>query len=206
MEDRVTKGELTRGRILDLAEEAVLQKGFAATSLDELIAAAGITKSGFFYHFRDKSDLAKHMYMRYLDREDEVFAELGQRADDLSDDPLHSTLIVIKFLAEMLDDLPETHPGCLVASYCYQHQLFNDEIRQLNVTSVMRWREFFLARLERIAEKYPVENVDLRALADLALTFVEGGIILSKCLDDRRLLPEQLLFYRDYIRRIFSNG
>ena len=45
------KGTDTRERILDLAQAAVLDKGFAATSIDELIAGAGITKSGFFYHF-----------------------------------------------------------------------------------------------------------------------------------------------------------
>ena len=37
----------------------MLAKGFAATSIEELIAAAGITKSGFFYHFKDKGELAK---------------------------------------------------------------------------------------------------------------------------------------------------
>lgn len=204
MEERITKGEQTRARILDLAEDAVLQKGFAATSIDELIAAAGITKSGFFYHFRDKSDLAKHMFKRYMDREDEIFADLEQRADDLSDDPLHSTLILLKLLAEMLNDLPETHPGCLVASYCYQHQLFNDDIRELNEASVLTWRAFFLRRLEGIAEKYPAPDVDLRAIADLALTTIEGGIILSKTLGKKELLPEQMLLYRDYVRRIFS--
>src|SRR5215217_1601321 len=49
----------TRERILELAEAAVLAKGFAATSIDELIAAVGITKSGFFYHFKDKGELAR---------------------------------------------------------------------------------------------------------------------------------------------------
>ena len=39
----LTKGAQTRERILDLAEDAVLHKGFAGTSIDELIAAAGIT-------------------------------------------------------------------------------------------------------------------------------------------------------------------
>ncbi|WP_262689908.1 TetR/AcrR family transcriptional regulator [Kordiimonas aestuarii] len=204
MEDRISKGELTRTRILDLAEEAVLQKGFAATSLDELISAAGITKSGFFYHFKDKSELAKHMFVRYMEREDEIFADLEARADALSDDPLHSTLILLKMLADMLADLPETHPGCLVASYCYQHQLFNDEIRRLNEDSVLTWRAFFLRRLERIAEVYPNPEVNLRAMADLALTFIEGGIILSKTLRQKELLPELLLMYRDYVRRVFS--
>jgi AcrR family transcriptional regulator len=49
----------TRERILEVAETAVLEKGFAATSIEELIAAVGITKGGFFYHFRDKGELAK---------------------------------------------------------------------------------------------------------------------------------------------------
>lgn len=44
------KGEETRTRILDVAEAAVLQKGFGGTSIEELIAETGITKSGFFYH------------------------------------------------------------------------------------------------------------------------------------------------------------
>ena len=53
------KGTDTRERILDVAEAAVLEKGFAATSIDELVAAVSITKSGFFYHFRDKGELGQ---------------------------------------------------------------------------------------------------------------------------------------------------
>ena len=56
-----------RERILEVAEEAVLAKGFAATSIEEIITAVGITKSGFFYHFPDKSDLAKALLQRYID-------------------------------------------------------------------------------------------------------------------------------------------
>jgi AcrR family transcriptional regulator len=49
----------TRQRILDVAQSAVLEKGFAATSIEEIIAEVGITKSGFFYHFADKGELAR---------------------------------------------------------------------------------------------------------------------------------------------------
>ena len=41
----------TREQIMDAAEAAVLAKGFNSTSIEELIAAVGISKSGFFYHF-----------------------------------------------------------------------------------------------------------------------------------------------------------
>ncbi|WP_417316853.1 TetR/AcrR family transcriptional regulator [Emcibacter sp.] len=199
------RGHQTKEKILDLAEAAILQKGFHATSIEELIAAAEITKSGFFYHFKDKNELARHLLLRYLERDDQIFTELMARADELSDDPLHSYLIMIKLLAEMLENLDTTHPGCLVASFCYQEQLFSEEIKQLNARGVLVWREIFLKKLEIIAEVYPPqEEIDLEGLADLFTTLVEGGIVMSKVLNDSRMLPKQVLFYRDYIKRIFS--
>ena len=44
----MARGEETRQRILDVAQDAVLAKGFDATSIDEIVANAEITKSGFF--------------------------------------------------------------------------------------------------------------------------------------------------------------
>src|SRR3546814_788374 len=48
------KRSQTRERLLDFAYGAIIEKGFAATSIEELVEAAGITKSGFCYHFKDK--------------------------------------------------------------------------------------------------------------------------------------------------------
>src|SRR5262245_66578253 len=104
-----TKGSNTRERILGLAEAAVLQKGFAATSIDELIAGAGITKSGFFYHFKDKGDLAKALLERYVAHNRAILADIFTRADQLNEDPLHGFLVALKLFAETMADLPGRH-------------------------------------------------------------------------------------------------
>jgi AcrR family transcriptional regulator len=198
------RGTKTRERLLDLAETAILEKGFASTSIDELIAGAEITKSGFFYHFKDKGELAKALLQRYLDREDAMFDALFARADELNEDPLHGFLIWLKLLAEMMADLPGAHPGCLVASYCYQDQLFNREVRELNREGAVRWRSRFLTRLQLIAERYePRMEVELDALADMLLTVTDGGIILSKVMGDRSVLPRQVMLYRNLVRSVF---
>jgi AcrR family transcriptional regulator len=199
------KGADTRERLLELAELAVLEKGFAATSIDELIAAVGITKGGFFYHFRDKGDLAKALMLRYLDRDKEILDGIFARADELNEDPLHGFLVALKLFAEMLAELPDAHPGCLAASFCYQDQLFNREIRDLNRSGVLAWRVRFRERLERIAAVYPPRiDVDLDSLADMVAGLVEGAIILSRILKDRNALPKQILLYRDFIRLVFQ--
>ncbi|MGA8433530.1 MAG: TetR/AcrR family transcriptional regulator [Methyloceanibacter sp.] len=46
MQETPRKGSDTRERILEVAEAAVFEKGFAGTSIEEVIAAVGITKSG----------------------------------------------------------------------------------------------------------------------------------------------------------------
>jgi TetR/AcrR family transcriptional regulator, transcriptional repressor for nem operon len=198
------RGADTHERLLDLAEAAVLEKGFASTSIDELIAGVGITKSGFFYHFKDKGELAKALLQRYLDREEAMFDALFARADELNEDPLHGFLIWLKLLAEMMADLPGAHPGCLVASYCYQDQLFNRDVRELNREGVLRWRARFLARLEIIAARYPPRmEVDLEALADMLAAVTDGGIILSKVVADRTVLPRQVMLYRSLVKAAF---
>jgi AcrR family transcriptional regulator len=206
-ERSLSKGEQTRERLLDLAEDAILHKGFASTSIDELIAAAGITKSGFFYHFRDKNDLAKALLSRFLERDDAIFDGLLAQADALNEDPLHGFLVFLKMLADMMADLSSGHPGCLVACYCYQDRLFSQEVRDLNAAGVRAWRQRFRERLDRIAARYPPRmEVDLDALADMLSAVVDGGIILSKTLSQPRHLPEQVLLYRSFVKLIFAGA
>ncbi len=195
----------TRERVLDIAEAAVLQKGFSATSIDELIVAAGITKSGFFYHFKDKTDLAKSLMQRYIAANDAILDDIMGRADELNDDPLHGFLVSLKLFAELLADLPGGHPGCLVASFCYQDQLFNGDIRDLARAGVDGWRRRFRDRLELIAARYPPRiAIDIDELADMANALVDGGIIMGKVFQDPAILPKQVLLYRDLIRLIFQ--
>jgi AcrR family transcriptional regulator len=198
------KGGDTRERILDAAESAVLDKGFAATSIEELIAAVGITKGGFFYHFKDKGELAEALLVRYIERENELFDELFARADALNDDPLEAFLTVLEMLADLMGDLPNGHPGCLVASFCYQDRLFDREVRELNAAAVLGWRKRFRERLDLIAaSRAPRIEIDLDDVADMLSVIADGGIILSKVVHDKNALPRQMLLYRDYVRAIF---
>ena len=199
------KAAPTRQQILEAAEAAVLAKGFSGTSIDELIATVGISKSGFFYHFRDKSELAKALLQRYVEEDSKIFDEVFSKADNLSEDPLHSFLIGLKMLSEIFADLPAGHPGCMVASICYHEQLFDREVRDINEQAVLGWRQRFRERLERIVECYPPRlQLDLDDLADMLSVVADGGIILAKATKNPESLPRQILLYRDFVRLIFA--
>src|SRR4028119_667318 len=172
-----TKGERTRERILDVAYQAIVEKGFAATSIEELVEAAGITKSGFFYHFRDKNDMARQLFERFLVEDEAIFDTLEKRARELSDDPLQSLLILLNLYAQMMDDRDALHPGCMVATVTYQERIFDAELKRMNVEYLERMRSrlaYWFAKTS--AGPPPRGGVDLDALADNLTVIVEGAI------------------------------
>lgn len=194
-----------RELILDIAETGVLAKGFGATSVDEIIAEAEITKSGFFYHFKDKNELARALLQRYLDTEEAILDDVFSRARELHDDPLHSFLIGLKLLSEMMGDLPKGHPGCLVATVAYSERMFDRDVRTLNRQAILVWRARFLGMLQEIAAIYPPrDDVDLRAVADMISSTVEGGIVMSRAVGDPKVLAEQIVLLRSYMKLLFS--
>ena len=200
-----SKGERTRERLMDLAYESIVEKGFAATSIEELVEAAGITKSGFFYHFRDKNDLARQLFERFLSEDEGIMETLEKRARELSDDPLQSFLIFLNVYAQMMDDMEALHPGCMVATVTYQERMFDAEVRQMNVDYLRRMRERFVRWLKEIVARYPPRiPVELDELADQLNVIVEGAIIQSKALRDESLMGKQTRLYRNHIKLLFG--
>lgn len=200
-----SKGQKTREHILATAEALILERGYSGTSIEEIIGRAGITKGGFFYHFKGKDDLARHLILRYLDQDAEFFSSLQERASELSDDPLQQVLIFLKLMAEAMSDLPGAHPGCLVASFTYESHQFDPEIRDLNAEGLLSWRRIFAAMLERAAEAYDFDDSrSVTDLADMLTSVIEGGIIMSRCLNDKDILPNQLMRFRHYVGLLFG--
>jgi len=200
-----TKGEQTREHIMATAESIILNRGYSGTSIEEIINEASITKGGFFYHFKGKNDLARNLILRYLDNDLAFFTGLSERAQSLTEDPLQQFLLFLKLMAEAMQDLPGAHPGCLVASFTYEAEQFDDEVRELNAEGVLVWRRMFSEQLERTAEQYPMKiDTSLDDLADMLTSVIEGGIIMSKLLKQKDMLPNHILQYRDYVRLVFG--
>lgn len=205
MEGIVRKGQATRERILDVAEASVLAKGFGATSIEEVIAEAGITKSGFFYHFRDKNELAHEMLRRYIAADHRILDDVFDRAAELSDDPLQEFLISLKMLAEVMADLPGCHPGCIIASVCYQERLFDRRVIDLNRDAIESVNQRIRKHLEAIVAVHAQrEPIDIEVMAEMLSCIIDGGIIMAKVTGDPDRLVRQILAYRAFVKLQFS--
>ncbi|HEU5416747.1 MAG TPA: helix-turn-helix domain-containing protein [Streptosporangiaceae bacterium] len=133
-------GTATRQRILDAAERLAIDNGFAATSIDQVIAASGTSKGAFFHHFDSKLALARALVERYAAADiDQLNAALAAvRA--ASDDPAEQVIAFIRYFEDGADELMAGQSSCLYISVLTERQLVRAGTRELIVRAVLAYR------------------------------------------------------------------
>lgn len=198
-------GRVTREKILDAAQALILERGYAGTTVDSVLAEVGITKGAFFYHFKSKDDLARALLERFARHDEQTYEETRARAEKLSDDPLQQMLIFIGLFEEMFTGLEEPYPGCLFASYVYELQQFDAGTQALIRGSFERWRTLLREKFDAIAERYPPRRpLDSGALADAFTVVLEGAFVTGKALDEPAVVAAQLRQFRNYVELLFG--
>lgn len=189
---------------MDAAEELILDRGFAGTTVEAIIERAGITKGTFFYHFDTKADLARAIVQRYAELDADHLRTNMAAAEERSDDPLEQVLHFVRLFERDMEDLTEPYPGCLFASYCYQNQLFDPETLAIVEEGLLRWRRLLGEKLEAAMERHPTRRpVDADDLADMLLVAFEGGLVVSKTLEEPDSVANQLALYRTFLETLF---
>jgi TetR/AcrR family transcriptional regulator, transcriptional repressor for nem operon len=199
------KGTLTRERILATAEPLILRQGFAGTSLDDILNAAGLTKGAFFHHFKDKTAFARALIERYARNDFEVLDRLAAEADAASDDPLDQTLHFIKLWEDFVAGLTEPIIGCLFASYTYESLQFDPAINAFIAQNLRRWSALYEKRFEAVLVRYrPARPTSVRELSDAIMAIIEGGFILSRNFNDPLLVTRLSRQFRQYLELLFA--
>lgn len=202
---RVRDPQRTRENILDAAQALILDHGYSATSIEAVVARAGITKGAFFHHFGSKSDLARALVERYARLDQEHLAEQLERARRLAADPLQRVLVLIALYEEEFDALQAPFPGCLFASYVYESKLFDEAVHGVLRDSTLHWRRVMRGLLDEVVEVHPPRvPVDLDSLADLFYSLSEGAYVMTKTLHDKTLLARQARHLRNYFELLFT--
>lgn len=198
-------GTVTRNKIMDVAQQMVLDVGLTGTSVEKVIEGAGVTKGTFFYHFKTKHELAAALIERYAHDDEHHFFDAMNKAEQLSRDPLQQLLIFVGLFIEMTEHLEDPFPGCLYASYCYQSGAISTEV-MARVEGMMHfWRERLERKIDEVTASYPPRiPVEHYQVADHVLTTFEGAFILSKVMNEPKLASEQLIQCRNYLELLFN--
>jgi TetR/AcrR family transcriptional regulator, transcriptional repressor for nem operon len=198
-------GTATRERILDAAQRLVLQRGFAATSVDAVLSEAGATKGGFFHHFSSKSELGRALVERYAATDEQILQDFMAAAEGQTADPAEQLVAFVRAFEQAADEITEVLPGCLFVSFIYESELAAPGTEQVIAHSIRVWRHRLLDKLEAAVRVHPpAVAVDLPSLADQVFSTFEGGFILARAMKDPSHLGRQLAHVRHYLELLFG--
>ena len=169
-----------RARLLDAATKLIREKGFTATSVDELCAAAGVTKGAFFHHFASKEALGVAAANNWAETTSALFAGAPYH---LPADPLDRVFAYLDFRRDLVSDEIAAFT-CLVGTMVQEVHGTSPAIRQACEASIFGHAQ---SLVPDIAAALAAHNVHGVQPIDLALHFqavLQGGFILSKASGD----------------------
>jgi TetR/AcrR family transcriptional regulator, transcriptional repressor for nem operon len=183
---RVSREEAARHRqrILDVASRAFRAKGFDATSVADVMAAAGMTHGGFYGHFESKADLQAEACAVALAA---AAARWSAAVADAPDEALES--IVDGYLSERHRDSPAI--GCAFAALGVDAARGGDAMRHTFTHGLK-------ARLDLLAGVVPGESRKARRQrAITTMAGLVGALVLARLVADAELSGEILEAVRE---------
>jgi TetR/AcrR family transcriptional repressor of nem operon len=196
---RVPRGE-ARARLIEAARRLVRHRGFAATSVDELCAAAGVTKGAFFHHFPSKEALGVALIDDWTQTTGVMFAS---HPYNFLPDPLDRVFGYLDLRREILAQ-PIPDFSCVAGTSVQEAFESSPPIRTAAERSIRSGFGHVLPHLEQALAANPVPGVTAESLAQQFQIATQGGIILAKALNDPAPAREAFDHLERYLRLLFG--
>ncbi|HFB99243.1 MAG TPA: TetR/AcrR family transcriptional regulator [Phaeodactylibacter sp.] len=202
------KSEKTRQLIVEKAASLFNQKGYAGTSIQDLMVATGLTKGGIYGNFKKeaggkksvKEEIAKAAFEHAVGM---VMKEVQKRTFVI-ENSLDKLKAVVYFYKERVMSLP-VEGGCPIMNTSIDADDTQPALRKKVVTAVEYWRERIIKTLERGKQKGEIkEDVNSEGFATLFIGTLEGGILMSRILKDNHhfdVMADQLILRIDELKK-----
>jgi TetR/AcrR family transcriptional regulator, transcriptional repressor for nem operon len=189
-----------RSKLLDAAISTIREKGYAATSVDELCAQAGVTKGAFFHHFKSKEALgvaaAHHWseitgtffesapYHKHSDPLERVLGYLDFRKGILKGEIAEFTCLVGTMVQEVYDTKPDIRDACEASISTHAAKVESDIADAI--------------KLYRIRAPWTADSLALHMQVVL-----QGAFILAKAKGNARVAETSIDHLRRYVELLF---
>src|ERR1700761_7085221 len=172
------RGRASRERIVERAADLFAERGIAATSVDEVLAAAGAGKGQFYHYFRGRDELAAAAVGYRCAR---VVAGLTRALGEVS-----SLAGLEQALAGFIDGFEQGGmPGCPIGTLSAEVAGRNEEARLQAAAGFDAWERLLAGALERMREHGGLQaGAEPAELATGLLASLEGGMVLAQARRD----------------------
>jgi TetR/AcrR family transcriptional regulator, transcriptional repressor for nem operon len=192
-----------KDKILRTALSRIRTNGYAATTVDDLCAGAGVTKGAFFHHFDSKEDLAVAAADYWSEVTGELFAEAPYHK---LADPLDRVLGYIDFRKALLTgELPEF--TCLAGTMVQETYESNPAIRDACARSISGHAATIERDIRAAIVKYGIKPAwTATSLALYTQAVLQGAFILAKATGSAKTATDAVDHLHRYVELLFNRA
>lgn len=191
----------SRAKLLEAALSVIRTKGYAATTVDDICAKAGVTKGSFFHHFKSKEDLVLSAVAYWNEWTGAVFAGAPYHAVP---DPLDRVLGYVDFRIAILDrDVPEF--TCLLGTLVQETYATHPAVRAACDAGMASHIETLTRDIEAAKQRYaPRARWSAESVGYFIQSVLQGSFIFAKAKQGSEVARENLSHLRRYLEWLFN--
>lgn len=166
-----------RAKLIQTGQQIIVQQGFKAAGLNQILTAAEVPKGSFYYYFPSKDDFG----LAIIDSFAEQYQQKLQRIFNQPNVP-HLQRLRNYFASGIADmQSSECSNGCLMGNLAQelsaQNEIFRDRLSEI----FLQWEQVFVDCLEAAQANQEIpQKSNLRVLAKFILAGWQGAILQAK--------------------------
>ena len=188
----------TKERILDAAEEIMLQKSFHSVGLNEILSAVKVPKGSFYHYFQSKEQFGVELLKHYVG-EASSYKRRALLTTELCENPLERLLGYFDLnIAKLMEN--GCHGSCLVVKLAAEVATFSNDMRAVLADGVREWVGYVEKVLVEGQAKGVIRpEIDARVTAFMIHDLWMGAS--QRMHVDRNVAPlrSAVLFIRNYL-------
>jgi AcrR family transcriptional regulator len=154
-------------------------KGYGSTSIADILSRSQVNSGSLYYFFPGKQDVLIAVLEAYRDG---IGAMLLEPSWQGIDNPVERVFALLASYRRALVETDCTY-GCPIGSLALELHEPDPPVRELMAANFEAWVAAVETQLREAADRFP-RNIDFRALAELALNVMEGGVMQARTFRD----------------------
>jgi len=191
----------TRDRLIDAAMNLFWEKGYANTSMSDLLTAAKANSGSFYHFFNSKEDLLLAVLDKYFTLLHP--AMLGPAWEGV-DDPIERIFALLARYRMLILATDCTY-GCPIGRLALEIGPEQQEVHRLLAKNFDGWTAAVQGCLEQAADRLP-RDIDRERLSGFVLAVMEGGVMLSRSHRDVKPFDQAVAELRAYFSRLMETA
>jgi TetR/AcrR family transcriptional repressor of nem operon len=191
----------SKAKLLNAALHVIRTKGYAASTVDDICAEAGVTKGSFFHHFKSKDDLALAAAAYWETMTEGFFASAPYHQ---SQDPLDRLLGYVDFRGEILQGELADYT-CLLGTLVQETYTTHPDIRAACDKGMSAHIAELTCDVEAAKQLYaPDAEWSAESVGYFIQSVLQGAFIFAKAKQSPEVVRESLAHLRRYLGVLFS--